>query len=81
MPLTCPSVLSRAPIAAALCMASCVIGQASAQTSLTIYGRVDVSLQMQNRSLTDDSSYTIVHTGGIRPSSGACAGSRTWAAV
>ena len=66
--LTCRRASSQAKIAAAICTASAAIGHADAQSSVTVYGRVDVSLQMQNRGPTDDSSFTTLHTGGVRPS-------------
>lgn len=53
---------------AVACAALGAFGVACAQSSVTIYGRIDVGLQIQNKNLVDDSTYTTLHTGGLRPS-------------
>lgn len=62
---TCENMAMKAVAAAAL---MACIGSANAQSTVTIYGRVDVSVQSRNRSVDDSGSQTIMHTGGIRPS-------------
>lgn len=41
---------------------------AYAQTNVTLYGRVDLGVQVQSRSTVKDSMYSSLHSGGIRPS-------------
>lgn len=59
---------ARRPQMVALACALGIAGTAAAQSSVTIYGRVDVGVQIQNKNLVDDSTYTTLHTGGLRPS-------------
>lgn len=55
-------------VAAACILLGCAM-QAHAQSSVTMYGRIDLSAQGQSRSTIDpDRRYVELHSGGIRPS-------------
>jgi predicted porin len=49
------------------CAALGAVTAVSAQ-SVTIYGRIDVGLQIQDKNLVNDSTHATLHTGGLRPS-------------